>query len=53
MTGLPNHLTLIAYTQHWYLDPASRCWYRDAWVRDTAGALLFVGIRDDLAGGEL
>lgn len=44
MTGLD--VTIVSLTRHWVrIDGA---WYRDAWVRDRAGVLRFVAIRDDL-----
>jgi hypothetical protein len=38
-------LTIIQWTQHYVrLHDA---WYREAWVRDAAGAVRFVAILDD------
>lgn len=47
MTGL----TILKLTQHWSLIDGA--WYRDAWIRDAAGCVRFVGIRDDLVGGAM
>ena len=41
-----NAYTIVSLTQHWSLIEG--CYYRDAWVRDAAGSLRFVAIRDDL-----
>lgn len=45
VTGLPD-LTILTLTRHWVrIDGA---WYRDAWVRDSAGVVRFVAILDEL-----
>lgn len=45
--------TIVSLTQRWYIDQPSRTLYREAWVRDTAGELRFVGIRNDLVPAQV